>query len=450
MSAPGTFTVVNDDALCAAISATRQTLVYVAPGITKPVVDALGTRLSSQPHLLATVIVDLDPEVYRLGYGTEEGLRALQELAGQQHLELRQQAGVRIGLLVTDEQTLVYSPTPLLIEAGSTSEAKPNAIVITRGGDSTASLMRACGAAGSPDQETPAPQDAEIGRMPATPQQVAKSLAELKEVPPKKFDVARIERVYESKIQFVELELTGYRLSAKRVNIPNDLLVGEDKAFKERLRNSFLLLQGEQTIKVEIPEFDSKSLEPKTDSKGNVLKVEWSEGELEKQRKALYENFLINVPRFGQVIMRRNRAQFDNRVALLKLQIAAFNAGVQKALEQKLKEAVDALAKTLLPRIKDGIPQRYERVLASHHPSDDDLLSILQHDLADSFGSGAEVFKPELRCVFKDVTYESISDNNFRDALGKALRDTGGERLVTQLFSEHDAAPESEAASKKR
>jgi len=450
MSAPGIFTVVNDDALCAGISATRQTLVYVAPGITKPVVAALGTRLGSQPHLLATVIVDLDPEVYRLGYGTEEGLRALQELAGRQHLELRQQAGVRIGLLVTDEQTLVYSPTPLLIEAGSTSEAKPNSIVITRGGDSTASLMRACGAAGSPDQATPAPQDAEIGRMPATPQQVDQSLAELKEVPPKKFDVARIERVYESKIQFVELELTGYRLSAKRVNIPNDLLVGEDKAFKERLRNSFLLLQGEQTIKVEIPDFDNKSLEPKKDGKGNVLKVEWSERELEKQRKALYENFLINVPRFGQVIMRRNREQFDNRVALVKLQIAAFNEGVQKALEQKLKEAVDALAKTLLPRIKDSIPQRYERVLARNHPSDEDLLSILQHDLADSFGSGAEIFKPELRCVFKDVTYESISDKNFREALGKALRDTGGERLVAQLFSEHDAAPESEAASKKR
>ena len=83
----------------------------------------------------------------------------------------------------------------------------------------------------------------------------------LKETPPKKFDVARIERVYESKIQFVEIELTGYRLSAKRVNIPNDLLVGEDKAFKERLKNSFLLLQGEDSITVDIPDFDPKTLE---------------------------------------------------------------------------------------------------------------------------------------------------------------------------------------------
>ncbi len=445
MKGSGTFTVVNDAALCAAIGATVQTLVYVAPGISKPVVDAIGDAHRAKPNLLATVIVDLDPEVYRLGYGTEEGLRALQALAALQHLELRQQPGLRVGLLVTDQQTLVYSPTPLLIEAGSTSEEKPNAVVITRGADSTASLLRACGAVGSTDQATPAPQDAEIGRAPATPQQVDQSLNELKEVPPKKFDVARIERVYESKIQFVELELTGYKLSAKRVNIPNDLLVGEDEAFHERLRNSFLLLQGEQTIKVEVPELDPESREPKRDKAGQEVKKQWSEADLEKQRKALYKDFLINVPRFGQVIMRRHRQKFDGRVALLRAQIVAFNTAVQAALQQKLEGAVDALALMLLPRIKAQIPQRYDRMLVTNHPSDEDLLAILKHDLADSFGSSTEVFKPDLRCVFKDVTYESISDNHFRDALAKALRDTGGDRLVAQLFSEHDSAPEAGA-----
>lgn len=71
-SAPNVFTVVNDESLSRAVAATRGTVVYVAPGITKPVVDCLAKQLDSQPNLLATVIVDLDPEVYRLGYGTEE------------------------------------------------------------------------------------------------------------------------------------------------------------------------------------------------------------------------------------------------------------------------------------------------------------------------------------------------------------------------------------------
>jgi hypothetical protein len=226
VSGAGTFTVVNDKTLCEAIEATQNSLVYVAPGVTKPVVDAIGASLRSKPHLQVTAIIDLDPEVDRLGFGTEEGLRALQELAGQQQFALRQQQGLRVGLLVTDQRTLVYSPTPLLIEAGSTSEEKPNAMVISRDVEPTAALLHACGAPSAGDPATPPPQRAEVGRLPATPTAVDASLASLKEVPPKKFSVARIERVYESKIQFVELELTGYRLSAKRVNIPCDRFLG--------------------------------------------------------------------------------------------------------------------------------------------------------------------------------------------------------------------------------
>ena len=54
-----------------------QAVREVNPGIAKPVVSALSVSLGSQAHLLAPVIVDLDPEVYRLGYGTEEGLLRL-------------------------------------------------------------------------------------------------------------------------------------------------------------------------------------------------------------------------------------------------------------------------------------------------------------------------------------------------------------------------------------
>lgn len=439
----GAFTVVNEETLCKAITETQQLLVYVAPGITKPVVEAIGESLCNKPHLLVTAIIDLDPEVYRLGFGTEEGLRALQALGGQQHFELRQQEGLRVGLLVTDQRTLVYSPTPLLIEAGSTSEEKPNAIVIPRDAEPTSALLHACGASGSGDTSAPPPGQAEVGRKPATPNAVDASLASLKEVPPKKFSVARIERVYESKIQFVELELTGYRLSTKRVNIPNDLLVAEDKALKERLKNSFLLLGGEQSIKVHIPVFDLATFKAKPAQEGGHGPTEeWSEAKLEEQRKALYDEFLISVPRFGHVIMRRNRPAFDKRVKLLEAQIAAFKESIQKELGAKLNDAVEALARTLLPRVRDRLPQRYQRVLPTSAPNDELLLAILMQDLAASFGDTTQLFKPELRSVFKDVTYESISDPRFRDALGRALRDNGGELLVAQLFSEHDAAPE--------
>jgi mannose/fructose/N-acetylgalactosamine-specific phosphotransferase system component IIB len=439
--APTTFTVVNDETLVVSIMATTQTLVYVAPGITKPVVEALTERLDSQSDLQCTLILDLDPEVYRLGYGTEEGLIALQALATRHHLELRQQEGIRIGLLITDGQTVLYSPTPLLIEAGSVSVNKPNAVMIAAKGESTAALMQACAANGAASETTPIPQHAEIGQKPATPVEVNASLAALKDIPPKVFDLARIERVYESKIQFVELEVTGYRLSTKKVSVPNDLLVGEDSALKEKLKNSFTLLQGDQMLKVNIPDFDAE-LKPAKSADGKAKTVIWSEAELEKQRKALYEDFLINVPRFGQIIMRNQRKKFDARIALLRKQIEAFKAAVEKTLGDSIVAAIDELAKTLLPRIRENVPARYSKFLTVNQPTDDDILGMIKCDLEAAFGGVNEVFNPELRCVFKDVTYESIQDKNFKKLLGDAMRKAGGEGIVRQLFSEHDAAPE--------
>ena len=438
---PTTFTVVNDDTLCAAIGSTCQTLVYVAPGITKPVVEALARRLDTQPDLLCTLILDLDPEVYRLGYGTEEGLLALQALAARQQIELRQQEGLRIGLLITDGQTVLYSPTPLLIEAGSSSINKPNAVLISAKSESTAALMQACAANGANSTTTPTPQNAEVGQQAATPEAVTASLQALKNFPPKKFDVARVERVFESKIQFVELEVTGYRLSTKRVSIPNDLLVGDDAALKERLKNNFTLLKGDQMLKVEIPEFDDDLNEVK-DQQGKPRLVLWSEAELEKQRKALYDDFLISVPKFGQIIMRSRRNDFDVRLAKLIKQIEAFKAAVEVRLNEAIYGAIGELAKTLLPRIRERQPPRYSKFLASSGPTDEDLLCMIAKDLEHAFGGVSELFNPELRCVFKDVTYESIQDKNFKQLLSEAMRKAGGEGVVRQLFREFDAAPE--------
>lgn len=61
--------------------------------------------------------------------------------------------------------------------------------------------------------------------------------------------------------------------------------------------------------------------------------------------------------------MRRNRPDFDKRLKLLSAQIEAFNIAIQKKLGTKLTEAVQALARTLLPPIRARLPQRYRRVL---------------------------------------------------------------------------------------
>ncbi len=153
---------------------------------------------------------------------------------------------------------------------------------------------------GAGDAPTPPSRQAEVGREAATPSQVNEALAALKAVLPRKFTVARTERVYTAMIQFVELEVTCYRLSAKQVTIPNDLLIGDEYEFTGRLRNKFCLLKEEQTVKVSIPVFDPATAKPRPAESGSQVATEvWPEATLEAQRTALYRDFLIAGPRYA-------------------------------------------------------------------------------------------------------------------------------------------------------
>ncbi|WCJ60916.1 hypothetical protein NXS98_07290 [Fontisphaera persica] len=114
----------------AAIAGARRLVVFAAPGVSNVVAEALSEawrRLGAQG---VRVILDVDAEVCRLGYGTMEGLQRLQTTAQSLGTMVCEQPGLRLGLLVVDEKVLIYSPTPLLIEAGSSQDKRPNCLVL--------------------------------------------------------------------------------------------------------------------------------------------------------------------------------------------------------------------------------------------------------------------------------------------------------------------------------
>jgi hypothetical protein len=286
--------------------------------------------------------------------------------------------------------------------------------------------------------------EGEIGKIAATPADVNASLESLHKEPPKKFDVARIERVYSSKIQFVELELTGYKLSSKKISIPNDLLIGDDQALNEKLKNSFQLLGVDSLPKVSIPKFDIKTLLPiVTHEKPEMEK--WDEKQLEKEKKRLYDDFLINVPGYGWVIMSRLLEKFELRVKLFKLQVCAYQKEVETNIQSSLDKALDDLVSILLPRLRDYMP---ERLTKFHHAKldDSDLKGILKTELTKVVGGVSGIFSPSMTCLQKAVTYQSINDKVFLDLLGAAMRKNGADSQANNLFTEFDAAPELQPA----
>jgi hypothetical protein len=125
---PQAFTVATDDVIARLVREASVRLVVVAPAVSLPVAKAISEKIQALPADAITVVFDSDPEVYRLGYGTLEALDVVEQAAGARGLMIRRQPGVRIGIIIADDETLIFAPTAALVEAGPNTQGAANAI----------------------------------------------------------------------------------------------------------------------------------------------------------------------------------------------------------------------------------------------------------------------------------------------------------------------------------
>ena len=430
-----TFTVVNDDVLVDAIRKTRTKIVYVAPGISNAVAQALEERFPDLGSRKITIIVDIDAEVYRLGYGDIEGLDRIKQLCDKHSLKFMMQPGVRIGVLITDDKTLVYTPTPLLIEAGSKTPEKPNAIAIQAAANV---IENACAC----DPDT-LPNDAEIGKEVVCSKEFEAVKKDLEDAPPKPFNIARIERTFNSKIQYVELKVINYRLTKKIVSIPTDLLgLQNDREIQDRWRNTFRMFDGSSKIQVNIPYRDKNGM-VKRDKKGEKETIPYDESAIERDRKNLKGNFLFEVPEYDIVIFRSRRNAFDQEVEAFQKRLEDYQKALVKEIEKSIEETIRNLVSTLFPLVKKNPPLHY---LKADDITDDhrQLEQALEEDLRKHIKRMKKIATPEIKLKFKDISYETIHDPNFRMALEKSKIP---QDALSELFSEHYVAPEKGSSS---
>ena len=110
----GVFTEVTDNYLADSIDGARSDLVLVVPALSKIVGESLKKATQRIASSKVVLIVDSDEDAYRVGYGDPEGADALKELQNTVAITIREQPGLRIGLLMIDGKLLLWSPTPPL------------------------------------------------------------------------------------------------------------------------------------------------------------------------------------------------------------------------------------------------------------------------------------------------------------------------------------------------
>ena len=454
-----TFCAVDDATLIALIQNARKRIVFIAPGVHEPVALAIGQRLREIGSLEVTVVLDPDEEVCRIGYGDIKGLELVHDYAKQNHFWVKSQPGLRVGVLLADENTLVWSPTPRSVEAPPISpdtqaiaaltasdqiELIPDAPKVPVAGSETVSPVPAAPmspnglllGANPGDQLANAvaaegtnadPKAAEIGKSAITPDQLKATKDAIEKNPIIPVDLARVTRVFSTKLQFVELEIKGAKISSTQLTVPGDLLNADAKGELQGLIKSKLSAFSEfKTVEVPVPAYhNGKPLD------GEFDKV--SEASLQRVRTALERRFIYDITGYGRLVAKDEKLEFEAQVEALKVQLLAHSIELKKLIEKQSTEIIDAAV--------DLVMARASRSGNSKMPDPENLREILQEGLT----RGKEE-EPKISLVFKDVTYEQTKNDDFRKRVEKAL--PAHKRKQLGKWSEHfDAAREAAETS---
>lgn len=362
------------------VSCAKHRLIVIAPGVTEAAAKLIAAKWRELGRSAVQVVLDPDPEVCRLGLGDLAALKLLQETAQHLATQIHQQQGLRVGVIITDETTTVYSPVPRLVEAGGQPGEKLNALRFD------APLLQTSDGSGL--------EKVDLHPDPINSDDIKRAEQDLEANPPMKFDLARKVRVFNARFEFVEFELRGLFLSRKRVQIPSDLfgLAREPKAQK-LLRSSFQLIE------------ESSEL---------------SGDRVTKLKQYIAKRYLINLPGHGSVILRCNKDEFQSAVRSLERYVHRFQKRLKKQLQAAIDSNREVLMTAILPSVANNPPARWKRFVGDH-PRPQEVESLLRRELTDAFGLSDDVLEDmKVKTIFKGVTYESLNDPEFiRIALEK-------------------------------
>lgn len=422
------FTTATDDAVIEMIRLAKARLAVIAPGVTRPVAEALAARMADLSVLSLTVILDADPEVYRMGYGDTEALKIIRDASQTALFDLREQSGVRIGVIISDERTMVYAPVSRNVEAGSTSIERPNAIVL--GGPATNALAVASGATPQPETSTSTAEDKaqqEIGQQALAPKKVEMMEADLKANPPRPFDLTRRLTVFVTEVQFVELRLTNAVLSSREIRLPPHFIKFNDARLRQDTKST-----------IKIPIDLSEKLEVSFASHLGEEKLKVNEADLKRLRDLIEQQFFYDWKGRGKIILRKDKNRFKKDLERLIKITKAYQDSLKSKFEQKKADFREGLVKEFLDF---WVSQPPEYLSLSGATSESDCRRDIESCADVMFEKAVTLGAPEAKDIYKDISIEDLKDEALMTELKKIMEKAGvDQETLDKLFQSGAAA----------
>ena len=420
------FETATDEMLVNQIRKARNRIVFMAPGVSETVADALVNAARQQRSSSVTVILDVDEEAWRIGYGDTDGLEHL--IQHQRRIRLRKHSGVRIGLLMADSVVTIWSPTPRSVDAERES-GQPNAVVLDGALIENNAVVREVHRDAIQDTESnmrqPSSdavaegtsnltkelemrlQDDSGGQQDIQPGELEELVKELQENPPAPFDLARKVRVFSTRFQYVETEVQGVELTGRKIKISSFLLNSDlPGSLQDVLETQIRPYRTKEEIPFDVPCIVRGQIAYDRDQEKILGPM--NQREIRGIWNDIQHRYLVRIPKFGTLIRKREMAKFRSESecyeCVIKDWVKQFRAHSEKEEETLISEIV----KVIQNRIQQsGRREKFESF---------DFKTEVRKGL-----TGMRVIEPRVRIIIKDVSWESSRDQEFTDALRKAL-----------------------------
>ena len=418
------FSNVTESLIKELIKSAEKRLTYVAPGISNDIAEEFIKRWFMLRPEAVQIILDVDEEIFRLGYGSIDALQKLQKTAQAIgfNAHVGQQPGIRIGCVISDNRTLIFSPSPLLIESSEDDKPKTNGILLDYVPEGIAKELGIIEDVEASETKSVLDKDEfdedklyaqKIGLEKVPTKQIEQIAENFEKNPPVEFDITRIVRVFNSRIEFVEFELIGCDFKRKTIPLASSFFTKNDKIQR--------LLQARFKVFDEFSDDIRKEIE-----------------RINEYKKILIKCNLVVLPKYGTAIRRGNKQSFLKEVRELEEMIADFKKNSKGSFLENLNKTVDNLVNEIFPNIKDNPPRELIKFIdqsSNSEEREERLKEVLTENLHNCIGEIGSIFKGmnvELR--FKGVTYEMLQEEKFRNLVIKKFF------FRSNFFEEFEAA----------
>ena len=393
------FQSIQDEDVARHIRAATARVVYGAPGVSAPVADALVACIRSGLVPQIEIVLDGDEETCRLGYCDAPALERLHSAVTQGGMSILRHPGIRLGILLTDEEVLIWSPTPLMFEAPR-GTAAPNGMVLTSKTLDALPDALGIGLRSSPD-------DAELGRSLMRREEVASVAEAIKSAPPAPFNLARLTRVFSSRFQFVETTLCGAELT--RREIPLESLIGSSNVPEELeplLGTSVQPFNIGAGRAIPVPVFVDG--EQAFNHDGEPISRAAKQADIHSQWADLTRRYLVDLPGFGKIIRHTDKIRFEADRKAFEVVLKSWINGFRDVIDREHAGHV--------ARVVDWIKARLDPPGAGSVLADATIAELVRRGF-----ERLRATEPGVKVVYKNLAVESTRDEQFLQILRRHM-----------------------------